>query len=282
MKQNIALVLSGGAARGFAHIGVIEELEKNNFEITSVVGNSMGAFVGAIYAAGRLSEFKKWILNLGKKDVLKFVDLTISTHGFIKGEKMFKKLESFLPDINIEDLPIPFVVVAADITNQKEVVFSTGSLIQAVRASIAIPAIFKPVIIDGAMLVDGGVVNPIPLNRARRTPGDLLVASFVNANLPWPNSTVSLPKVSDEKTFFKRLRNLRKNSHSNPFQIMSESTGLLTHSLALANIERYKPDILINIARYSCGNFQFNKMEEMIEIGKKAVVESLLSIHEEV
>jgi Predicted esterase of the alpha-beta hydrolase superfamily len=90
MKKTIALVLSGGAARGIAHIGVIEELEKNNFEIKSIAGNSMGAFVGAIYASGQLPDFKEWILNLGKKDILKLADITVSTKGFVKGEKLFK------------------------------------------------------------------------------------------------------------------------------------------------------------------------------------------------
>jgi len=276
MKQTIALVLSGGAARGLAHIGVIEELEKNNFEITSVAGNSMGAFIGAIYAAGRLSEFKEWILNLGKTDIVKFADFTISPQGFIKGEKIFKTLEAFLPDINIEDLSLPYVAVSADIANHKEVVFRTGSLRQAVRASIAIPAIFKPVNIGNAMLIDGGFVNPIPLNRVMRTVGDLLVGSFVNADLPEPNLNNKPATKDSGKSRLKRLMSSSRNKDRiNPLKIMSKSTGLLTYSLAMANIEKYNPDILINISRESCGNFQFHRIEEMIEVGRIAAVTTL-------
>jgi NTE family protein len=189
MKKSIALVLSGGAARGIAHIGLIEELEKNNFEIKSIAGNSMGAFVGAIYASGQLPDFKEWILNLGKKDILKLADITVSTKGFVKGEKLFKKIKDFLPDINIENLAIPYTAVAADLTNMQEIVLNSGDLKQAVRASIAIPGVFMPAYVGNSVLVDGGVVNPIPLNRVKRTDGDLLVASFVNAK--HPESTIN-------------------------------------------------------------------------------------------
>ena len=280
MKQTIALVLSGGAARGLAHIGVIEELEKNNFEITSIAGNSMGAFIGAIYAAGKLSEFKNWILNLGKRDIVTFADLTISPQGFIKGEKIFKKLEAFLPDINIEDLPLPYVAVSADIANHKEVVFRKGSLKQAVRASIAIPAIFKPVTIGNAMLIDGGFVNPIPLNRVQRTKGDLLVGSFVNADLPEPNLTGEIPNTLDGRSLFKRFNKMRNKNRINPLKIMSKSTGLLTYSLAMANIEKHQPDILINISRHSCSNFQFHKIEQMVEIGRIAAIKTIGQLNE--
>ena len=270
-KQSIALVLSGGAARGLAHIGVIEQLEKSNLEITSIAGNSMGAFIGAIYAAGKLSEFKEWILNLGKRDIISFADLTISPQGFIKGEKIFKKLDAFIPDINIEDLPLPYAAVAADIANHKEVVFRTGPLKIAVRASIAIPAIFKPVNLNGAILVDGGFVNPIPLNRIKRHKGDLLVGSFVNADLPEPDFKDEVNIDKSEKLTKKPKRKER----SNPLKIMSKSTTLLTYSLSMANIERYQPDILINISRHSCSNFQFHKIEEMVEIGRIATMESI-------
>ncbi|MGF7141158.1 patatin-like phospholipase family protein [Roseimarinus sediminis] len=272
MKQPIALVLSGGAARGIAHIGIIEELEKNNFEIKSVAGNSMGAFVGAIYASGQLPEFKEWILNLGKKDLIKLADITISKNGFVKGEKLFTKLKEFLPDVNIEDLSIPYTAVAADLTNMQEVVLSTGSLQQAVRASIAIPGVFMPVYIGNSVLVDGGVVNPIPLNRVKRTNGDMLVASFVNAKHPEPPENHR--EVAQNNTDNSGEQDNKPNKEG-LFTIMSKTTSLLTYSLAMTNIEKYNPDILFNVSRDSCGTFEFHRIEEMIENGKKAAQKGL-------
>jgi len=272
-KQPIALVLSGGAARGIAHIGIIEVLEKNNFEIKSVAGNSMGAFVGAIYASGQLPEFKEWILNLGKKDIIKLADFTVSTKGFIKGEKLFKKLKYFIPDINIEDLAIPYTAVAADLSNMQEVVLSTGELKQAVRASIAIPGLFKPTYIESKVLVDGGIVNPIPLNRVKRTEGDLLVASFVNSKDP--ESSIYRRETAQDKNenFAKQpFATHKKITTDGLFSIMSKSTSLLTYSLAITNIEKYNPEILFNVSRDSCGTFEFYKIEEIIKNGKKAAL----------
>jgi NTE family protein len=273
MKKTIALVLSGGAARGIAHIGVIEELEKNNFEIKSIAGNSMGAFVGAIYASGQLPDFKEWILNLGKKDILKLADITVSTKGFVKGEKLFKKLKDFLPDINIENLAIPYTAVAADLTNMQEIVLNSGDLKQAVRASIAIPGVFMPAYVGNSVLVDGGVVNPIPLNRVKRTDGDLLVASFVNAK--HPESIINHKDITQNNNIHSERQSLgfiKKTSTAGLFSIMSKSTSLLTYSLAMSNIEKYNPDILFNVSRNSCGTFEFYKIEEMIENGRKAAL----------
>ncbi|MCK4793275.1 MAG: patatin-like phospholipase family protein, partial [Desulfobacteraceae bacterium] len=176
MKQPIALVLGSGGARGLAHIGVIEEFEKQGFEINSVAGTSMGALIGGLYAMDKLHEYKDWVLTLDKVEVFNLIDFTFSSHGLIKGDKIINKMKTFLPDRNIEDLDIPFAAVATDITNEKEVVFTTGSVYEAVRASIAIPTVFTPVNKDNILLVDGGVLNPIPANRVKRIGNDILVA----------------------------------------------------------------------------------------------------------
>ena len=286
MKQPISLVLSGGAARGIAHIGVIEELEKQDFKIKSIAGNSMGAFIAAVYAMGKLQECKDWIITLDKKDVFKLVDFTLSSQGFIKGDKVFNKMKTFIPDVNIEDLKIPYTAVAADITNMKEVVFTEGSLFDAIRASIAIPTVFTPAKKDNAILVDGGIVNPIPLNRVTRTKGDILVAVHVNADVP-----VQKPQISNKKYdkynsgYKKKIKEFKDKLHEimpknnqvklNYFKLLNRSTSLLTHSLSVMNIEKYKPDLLINISRDSCGTFDFFKAEELVEIGKLAAIESI-------
>ncbi len=286
MKQATALVLSGGAARGLAHIGVIEELEKQGFEIKSIAGNSMGAFIAAMYAMDKLQEYKEWILTLDKKEVFSLIDFTLSSQGLIKGDRVFNKMKSFFPDKNIEDLKIPYIAVAADITNMKEVVFTKGSIYDAVRASVAIPTIFTPAKKGNIVLVDGGVVNPIPLNRVKRTEGDILIASYVNANIPYDKPMINKEdekrKNSVYKQKIKEFKNklneiLPKNNKTklNYFTLLNKSTGLLTHSLSIMNIEKYNPEILISISRHSAGTFDFFKAEELIEAGKLAVKESI-------
>ncbi len=138
MKKNATLVLSGGGARGFAHIGVIEELENRGFTINSIAGTSMGALVGGVYAAGKLGEFKQWAIKLTKTDVLKLFDLSFTNQGLIKGDKVLKAMKEFIPDSNIEDLKINYTATAFDLTHDKEVIFNNGSLYNAIRASISI------------------------------------------------------------------------------------------------------------------------------------------------
>ncbi|HNW54450.1 MAG TPA: patatin-like phospholipase family protein, partial [Bacteroidales bacterium] len=145
MKQNIALVLSSGGARGIAHIGVIEELLDSGYNITSISGTSMGALVGAMQAKGTLPEFKEWLLSVTKMDMLKFMDLAVGHGGLIKGEKIMKVVGEYIGDMNIENLPIPFSCVAADLEGHREVVFDAGNLLLAIRASCSIPTVFLPV-----------------------------------------------------------------------------------------------------------------------------------------
>jgi len=289
MKQPVSLVLSGGAARGIAHIGVIEELEKQGFEIKSIAGNSMGAFIAAMYAMDKLQEYKEWVLTLDKVNVFKLIDFTFSSQGLIKGDRVFNKMKIFFPDKNIEDLKIPYVAVAADVTNMKEVVFTEGSIYDAVRASVAIPTVFTPVKNGNVILVDGGIVNPIPINRVKRIEDDILIASYVNANIPYDKPAIDKKNEENEerknsvyKQKIKEFRNrlneiLPKNSkeHLNYFTLINRSTGLLAHHLSLMNIEKYKPDMLVNISRHSAGTFDFFKAEELIETGRQAARKSI-------
>ncbi len=286
MKQPISLVLSGGAARGLAHIGVIEELEKQGFEIKSIAGNSMGAYIAAMYALGSLKEYKEWALTLDKMEVFKLIDFTFSSQGLIKGDRVFNKMKSFFPDKNIEDLRIPYVAVAADITNMKEVVFTKGSLYDAVRASVAIPTVFTPAKKDNAVLVDGGVVNPIPLNRVKRTEGDILIASYVNANIPYLKAVEDKEKEEIKSSIYRRkiigfkksLSEILPKNHEdklNYFTLLNNSTSMLTHQLSLMYIEKYKPKVLINISRHSADAFDFFKAEELIETGRLSARKSI-------
>lgn len=180
MSKRVALVLGSGGARGYAHIGVIEELEARGYDIACVAGCSMGAVVGGIYAAGKLPEYKAWTESLAYFDVLRLLDLSFSL-GAIRGEKIFGKIHEIVGDIDIEALPIPFTAVASDLTNHQEIWFQEGCLHQAMRASAAIPSLFTPVIQGSRVLVDGGLLNPLPIVPVVSSHCDLIVAVNLNA-----------------------------------------------------------------------------------------------------
>ena len=291
MKRKAALVLSGGGARGIAHIGVIEELEKQGYEITSIAGTSMGSLVGGVYALGKMDEFRDWICTLDKRKVFSLVDFTLSKQGMIKGDRVLKRMRDFIPDTNIEDLPLPYAAVAVDLINKEEVVFREGSLYHAIRASVAIPSVLTPVKSENRLLVDGGVMNNIPMDHVHRTKDDLLIVVHVNANVP-----VYKPDTLDEETskkqsvYQRKIRefygHLRKHSHTDEedklgyFSLLNRTIDLMTMHLADMALQSYTPDILINISRDSCSIFDFYKAEEMMEAGRQVARATLASYHE--
>lgn len=180
MKQNVALVLSSGGPRGFAYIGAIEELLRRGYNITSVAGTSMGSLIGGIYASGRLPQIKDWLYTLDAWKVFTLMDLSISKNHIVKGDRVIEAIKEIVPDIDIEDLRIPFKAIATDLYTGEEVVFDKGNLFQAIRASISIPSLFRPVKHGYRTLIDGGIANAIPLNRVERNGNDILVAFDVN------------------------------------------------------------------------------------------------------
>ncbi|HEX7769353.1 MAG TPA: patatin-like phospholipase family protein, partial [Dokdonella sp.] len=188
----LSLVLGSGGARGYAHIGVIEELESRGYAIRSLAGSSMGALVGGIYATGKLGLFRDWVQPLQRLDVLRLLDWTVFGGGFIKGDRIIGVLRDLIGDAHIEDLPIPYTAVAVDLDVQREVWFSRGPLFDAIRASIAIPTIFRPHRYQGRLLVDGGLLNPLPVSPTLRDLTDATIAVDVNApSEPLPLSTAS-------------------------------------------------------------------------------------------
>ena len=167
-KQKIALVLSSGGARGNAHIGAIQEIVSRGYEIASISGTSMGAVIGGVYAAGKLDEFSDWMSSLHKMDVFNLMDFTLSNQGFFKVDRVFNEMKKFIPDVQIEDLKIPFVAVSTDLKKKDTVVFKEGNLFNALRASVAIPAVVTPVKLSEKFLVDGGLMAPIPIQYVKR------------------------------------------------------------------------------------------------------------------
>jgi NTE family protein len=286
MRQKVALVLSSGGARGTAHIGVIRELINHGYEISSISGTSMGALVGGIYASGKLDEYESWLCSLSKMDVFNLVDFTLSTQGIIKADRVLKVMQKFIPDQKIEDLPIKFTAVATDLKKGEEVVITEGSLFEAIRASISIPLVITPVQKNDTLFVDGGVLNPLPVNRVFRQEDDLLIAVNVNAQIPYQKPTVDDPEWGyfDQLTsgklsvFQKKLAKLvpvNKKESTGYFNLISKTTGLMLSQISMLTLEMNPPDLLIEISRQTCGVFDFNKAAELIELGKEATRESL-------
>lgn len=281
MSKKISLVLSGGGARGIAHIGVIEELESQGFEIVSISGTSMGALVGGVYALGKMQEFKQWLFSLDKVKTFNLVDFTFSTSGFIKGDKVLNKMKDFIPDSKIEDLEISYRALAVDLNSKSEFVFSEGSIYEAIRASIAIPSILKPVRVKDMLFVDGGVLNNLPINHVQRTDNDILVAVNVNADVP-----VLKPKLTKKKEesilisyqnkikeFYAQLSNINIKSKSESmgyFELIRNTIILMTSQITKLTLEKYSTDILINVSRNSSETYDFFKAEELVEIGRYA------------
>lgn len=280
MKKKVALVLSSGGARGYAHIGAIEELEEQGYEITSVAGASMGALIGGMYAAGKLQEVKEKMLSLGMKDMFALADMSLSMNHLVKGEKIMEVLKEIVPDVNMEDLSVPFCAIATDIKNREEVVLDKGSLYEAIRASISIPSFFKPMKSAGRVLIDGGVVNPLPLNRVRRTDGDLLVA--VNVSAPSSHEievirgqAYQLLRKSGRQSVLKRMIPRSPAVESNYFSLLSKTFSLMIEQNTVLALQVTPPDILVNIPMNRFGGFDYDRAEKIIRFGRNRMKEAI-------
>ena len=284
MSKNVALVLSAGGARGFAHIGAIKVLEQHGYTITSVAGTSMGALVGAIYASGQLQEFEEWVSTLDVMEVLKLTDITLSSKGFVKGKKVIEKMKEIVPERSIEDLHIPYSAVATDLIRGEERVFTEGNLFNAIRASISIPTFFQPCQIGDDFYVDGGLVNPIPINRVLRNRRDLLVVVNVNADIPHEPIEESKETRNDSE-FLKRIRKIRSKSDRHIpenvkdeigiFNLNNRSISIMLNQIAALTLKNYKVDIKVELSRDSYGTYDFYKASEIISSGEKAALMAL-------
>lgn len=290
MKKKVALCLASGGARGFAHIGAIEELERRGYEISAISGTSMGAFVGGIYAAGGLEELKKWALSLDTKKVLRLTDFTFSTQGFMKGNKVLNDIKKLVPDVNIEDMKIPFTACATDIKNGVEVDFDKGSLYEAIRASISLPSVLKTYKKDDMILIDGGIVNPFPLNRVKRTDGDILVGVDVSVPSKKNSKIVKYNKSSVSRLREKLLKDssilarmfeglIKKVPEDKPeevvsvnfISILSSCSSLMIERNSALTVQLTKPDVLAKIHHDAYGTMDFGKANEIIKLGVNAM-----------
>ena len=282
--MDIALVLSSGSARGLAHIGVIEELEAQGHRITSVAGCSMGALVGGIYAAGKLKEYREWMKTITRSKMRDLIDLSLSLNHLVKGERIIEALMEIVPDMPIEQLPVPYCAVATDWANGREVVFRQGSLFQAIRASISLPSFFNPVRREGMILIDGGVTNPLPLNRVARHPGDRLVGVDVSGHDYEAENVVQqqaearrMQRRSLSQLIIDKLK--PDNLDFNYFTLLSRSSSIMIRQNARLMAELTHPDLLVDIEMKNIDSFDFNKSERIIEIGRTHARKALASLN---
>lgn len=275
--RRVALALAGGGARGVAHIGAIEELERRGYEIAAVAGTSMGALVGGMYAAGHLEEFKEWMCSLDRYKVFGLVDFTFSAEGLVKGSRVIDAMKELIPDMRIEQMRLPFTAVSADLLTGREVVIERGGLYDAIRASIAIPSVFRPVHRDGMVLTDGGIVNPMPVNRVRREAGDLLVAVDVCAPFAVEGSGAvgeSVPAAGVNAIGAGRAA-LRKLPSLNYYKLITASTEIMTQHLTRLMCRLYRPDVLVELPADRFGLFEFYRSREIAEAGAAAARQAL-------
>ena len=294
--RNVALVLSSGGPRGFAYIGAIEELLSRGYKITSIAGVSAGALVGGVYAAGGLDSFKEWLFGLDPVKVVSLMDFSISKTYLVKGDRVINAIKERVPEVNIEDLPIPFTAVATDLFTGEEVLFRDGPLFQAIRASISIPSMFKPAEYRGRTMVDGGMVNTFPLNRVERTPGDILVGFNVNqidaseiqgfldsrAALAEGRERMSIPQRIASTLQEHRLVSDGRGEHlpisagDNYFTILQRSFGIMNCTIARMGIALNTPDVLADLPFDTYhGVYGYSHAREISERGRAIMADAL-------
>jgi len=274
----VALALGSGGARGYAHIGAIQEIEARGFEIIGVSGTSVGAMVGGLYAADKLPQFTEWVSNLRQTDVIRLLDPSFSAPGAIKAEKVMAKVRTMLGKARIEDLRIPYTAVATDLLQSKEVWFQRGPLDAAIRASIAIPSLISSVTIGGRLFVDGGLLNPLPLAPLASTKADLVIAVSLSGpgkNHPMGNPAIlsSDKRAGKENTDTQQLAKIPKGIST--FEIMERSIETMQSLITRYRNAGYPPDLLVEIPVDSIGMLDFHKAKNQIALGRKLTARAI-------
>jgi NTE family protein len=292
--KRVSLVLGSGGARGLAHIGIIQRLEEQGYRIESVSGASMGALVGGIYAAGELASYRDWVCALNRTDVLRFLDFAFSTGGLLKGDRIMDTLKDMVGEHAIENLPIAYTAVATDIDRQREVWISTGPLFDAIRASIAVPSVFTPHRYLGLTLVDGGLLNPVPIAPTFRDRTDLTIAVNLNSDVrppeqPRPRARwqEGTPAADDLVSRIRQFLDTVGDSLSQTggadlgvFDLVTRSFETMQNAIAAVKLAAYAPDVVIQVPRDACGAHEFHRARELIELGYRLADASLGSIRD--
>lgn len=288
-KPTVALALGAGGAKGLAHIGAIEELEAQGFEIVAIAGCSMGALIGGVHAAGKLAVYRDWVCSLDKFDVLKLVDWSFSFAGggLIKGERIIGTMLEMIGDVRIEDLPVAFTAVATDIEREREVWLTRGSLFDAIRASIAIPTLFRPHSIDGRVLVDGALLNPVPVTPLIRESADYVIAVSIDGpaetNVP---VEISAGETKSRGSLSRLLglllpatADLSKPREPGALELLGQSMDLMQANLSRLRLAAYQPDLLVQLPRNVSSAYAFHRARELIELGREKTRMALQAWH---
>ncbi len=289
-NKSVSLVLGSGGARGMAHIGVIEVLEERGYQIAEIAGSSVGALVGGIFAKGNLPEFKEWSWNLGRVDVFGLMDFSFSSRGFIKGDKVFSELQKIVGECLIEELDFPFCCNAVDYLEGTEKVFESGSLFAAIRASSSIPTLVQPAVIDFIEYIDGGVLNPLPLDLLKNSKENLVIAVNLNAlgdsYLEPPKkdhdgqSLITMPgwmKDYQKKMsgYFESEEKLPKIKSLGSLDLLNRSMELLHDRVSYLTLEKHPADVLVEISKKQASTMEFYRAAELVEIGRIKMTNAL-------
>lgn len=287
-RKTISLVLGSGGGRGHAHIGVIRALEERDLAIVNIAGTSMGAVIGGIYAAGELDTYTDWAYQLDKSDVMKLLDFSFTWTSIFKGERIIEVLKELVGDRQIEDLDKGFTAIATALEEQREVWLNSGSLFQAIRASTAVPGVFAPVELNGRTLVDGGLVNPIPIAPTLNDTSDLTIAVNLSGSKDdhrRPEKTASaVSKASADRNYREKISNFVNNllesegpepETPDAADLLIKSIDVMQGAIARLKLAAYAPDLVVKIPRNACSFFEFNRAEEMADIGYERTCKAL-------
>jgi NTE family protein len=309
--MRVALSLGSGGARGYAHIGVINELRDRGHEIVGIAGSSMGALVGGLEAAGKLDEYATWASSLTQGAVLRLLDPSLTSAGVLRAEKILDAVREILGEVVIEDLPIPFTAVTTDLISGKSVWLQRGPVDDAIRASIAIPGLIKPYLLDGRLLADGGILDPLPMAPIAAVNADLTIAVGLSGGdptrpdtTPEPSPTVDLlnrmwrsttalldtttartlldtPKA---RSVLDRFTNegIDPDDHEGAlvprlgsFEVMNRTIDIAQAALMRHTMAAYPPDLFIEVPRTTCRSLEFHRADEVIEIGQELAAAAL-------
>ncbi|NNJ64202.1 MAG: serine protease [Xanthomonadales bacterium] len=279
-------MLGSGGARGHAHIGVIRAIDERNLAIRNIAGCSMGALIGGIYASGELDTYTDWANRLEKRDVVRLLDFSFTRHSLFKGERIFEVLKELVGDRRIEELGCGFTAVATALDEQREVWLKEGPLFQAIRASSAVPGVFSPVEVSGRLLVDGGLVNPIPIAPTLNDHTDLTIAVNLNSMSAKYTRPEKHRKREEESASVYRekisrfISDLLKNdeqeeSPRDAAEMLTLSIDVMQGAIARLKLAAYSPDRVVEIPRRACTFFEFDRAEEMADLGYERTCKAL-------
>ncbi|WP_028672109.1 patatin-like phospholipase family protein [Saccharospirillum impatiens] len=290
MKKT-SIALGSGGARGLAHIGVLRALEDNgNYQISSIAGSSIGALVGGLYAAKKMDDYADWVSSLSLGDIWKLLDFSYSRVGLFKGDRIMDRLADLVGDTQIEELNLPFSAVATDIQKREEVWINHGSMFEAIRASIAIPGFFTPVRRKGRLLVDGGLLSPLPMTPLLYHDAEFTVVVSLNGNAHQPESE---PPIKDDDAqsrdessnkllqWFQQTRQTlglegeSQSSNNSVVDIFAQSVEAMQDRIGRYQLAAFEPDVLIEVPVDACGILDFHRGAEMIDLGYELTVKAL-------